>query len=300
HLDYHRDMESYFRAKSALFDNLGPKAVAVVNVDDPYGRRLASACRNASDQAGRRLITFGAGGEATLRATRIDTGDKGCHVTLETDEGAVELESPLMGRINAENMMAAAGAARAMGIAWKTIARGVASVPAVPGRLEPVTVPAVPGRNPQDFRVFVDYAHTDDALRKLLQTVREITTGRVIVVFGCGGDRDRTKRPLMGAHAEELADVVYLTSDNSRGERPESIIGEILAGMKHSTPGGGRVHVETDRRKAIEQAITTARAGDVVVIAGKGHETYQITGDGITRFDDRVAAREVLERTLGS
>jgi UDP-N-acetylmuramoyl-L-alanyl-D-glutamate--2,6-diaminopimelate ligase len=142
----------------------------------------------------------------------------------------------------------------------------------------------------------VDYAHTDDALRNLLETVRQVTRGRVIAVFGCGGDRDRTKRPLMGGHAARLADEVWVTSDNPRSEPPEAIIGEILAGIAGTDRDSGRIHAEPDRRRAIEQAIGAARSGDTVVIAGKGHETYQIIGDRITAFDDRAVARSILER----
>jgi UDP-N-acetylmuramyl-tripeptide synthetase len=207
-------------------------------------------------------------------------------MTLESAGRTVKLESPLVGRFNGYNISAAAAAARAMGVEWEAIERGVAGATTVPGRMERV--------GDQDFAVIVDYAHKEEALRMLLETARAFTSGRLILVFGCGGDRDRTKRPLMGRHAARLADIVWVTSDNPRSERPESIIEEILAGMAGADRQGDRIRVEPDRSKAIEAAITAARPGDSVIIAGKGHETCQIIGDRVTPFDDRVVARSVL------
>jgi len=301
HLDHHRDMERYYRAKSRLFEMLEPPAAAVVNVDDAYGSRLISelAARDASRRP--RIIGYGAAPEATVRLESLAFDDGGCRLTLRSPEGERRLVSSLLGRPNGYNVTAAAAAARAMGIDWEAIEAGVAAARRVPGRMEPVTIAA--GTVRQDFSVVVDYAHTDDALRSLLETVREMTRGRVIVVFGCGGDRDRSKRPLMGAHAARLADLVFVTSDNPRSERPESIIEEILAGMpgrdREDVAGGGRVRVDPDRRRSIEAAIGAARPGDTVVIAGKGHETKQIIGRRVLPFDDRETARAALEKRLG-
>ena len=283
HLDFHGDMESYFAAKSLLFDRLGPAATAVIGVDDVYGRRLAA--RLAS---GPRVLTFGEDPGAGVRVRSVAALRDGLTMILESTEGAVDLVSPLLGRFNALNIAAAATAARAIGIGWDVVARGVASATAVPGRMEQV------GR--QEFMVLVDFAHKDAALRSLLETVRAITPGRVLLVFGCGGDRDRAKRPVMGRHAARLADLVWVTSDNPRGEKPEAIIAEILAGISQTDRDSGRIQVETDRRVAIGEAIGAARAQDTVVIAGKGHESYQIIGDRVTPFDDRAVARAALER----
>ncbi len=301
HLDHHRDMERYYRAKATLFQDLEPPAVAVVNVDDSYGRRLATelAAHDAAKRVG--VIGYGAAPDATIRLTSLVFDEGGCRLTLQAPEGERRLASSLLGRPNGYNVTAAAAAGRAMGIGWEAIEAGVAAARRVPGRMEPVAVAADTGR--QKFSVVVDYAHTDDALRGLLETVREMTRGRVIVVFGCGGDRDRSKRPLMGAHAARLADLVFVTSDNPRSERPESIIEEILAGMPGSggqdEAGAGRIRVDPDRLRSIEAAIGAARPGDTVVIAGKGHETQQIIGSRVLPFDDREAARAALEKRLG-
>ena len=301
HLDYHGDMETYFQAKASLFRMprlaAGSRPTAVVNIDDPYGARLAASIEENRDDTGLRLISYGTGASASVRMASIHTDATGCRVVLETLEGGVNLESPLLGRTGAYNVTAGATAARAMGVEWDLIARGVANGTTIPGRFERVEAEGE-ACSLQDFEVIVDYAHTDDALRTLLENAREITTGRVIVVFGCGGDRDRTKRPLMGAHAARLADVLFVTSDNPRSEPPEAIIEEILAGIEEA-PRTDRIQVEPDRRKAIEAAITIAGKADTVVIAGKGHETYQIIGDRVTPFDDRLVARRALGRVLG-
>ena len=292
HLDYHKDMETYFRAKRLLFEELDARAQAVVNVDDPYGRRLVSEC----DGPGRpRVTTYGTAEDAGIRLMSVDMTSGGSKLHLEERTGGdgrtrVTVETPLIGRFNAFNIAAAAAAVRSLDVPWNSVIEGVASVASVPGRLERVVLP---GRR-QEFDVFVDYAHTDDALRVALETVRQVTRGKVIVVFGCGGDRDRSKRPLMGAAAQRLADLVFVTSDNPRSEEPGAIIEEVLAGMKN----GDRVRSDPDRRRAIGAAIEAAGPGDAVVIAGKGHETYQIIGDRVTHFDDRDVARETLARVL--
>ncbi len=303
HLDYHKDMEAYFLAKRLLFEGLDDRAWAVVNVADPYGRRLVGEWGGGRRS---RLTTYGTGDDAGIRLASMDMTGSGTRLELEEADRGETMRAvgkrtrhtvctPLIGRFNAFNVAAAAAAARSLQVSWDCVIEGVASVASVPGRLERVVLP---GRG-QDFDVFVDYAHTDDALRVALETVRQVTQGRVIVVFGCGGDRDRSKRPLMGAQAERLADLAFVTSDNPRGEAPEAIIDEILAGMGGGArEEGGRVRADPDRRRAIEAAIASAGPGDAVVIAGKGHETYQIIGDRVTHFDDRDVARETLARVL--
>ena len=297
HLDYHGDMESYYRAKAALFLGSRPPAAAVVNIDDDYGRRLASEIGTMSPAT--RLTTFGEAPDAAIRLAAIESSGAGNRITLVEDAGAgLVLESPLIGRPNAYNVTAAAATARAIGVDWESIGAGVALADRVPGRMERV--------GEQEFAVLVDYAHKEEALRSLLETVRSITPGRVIIVFGCGGDRDRQKRPVMGVHAARLADIVFVTSDNPRSEKPEAIIAEIMTGVEsvESVRGGqpmtGRIHVDADRRAAISAAIEEARAGDTVVIAGKGHETSQIIGDRVLPFDDRTVAREALARRRGA
>ncbi len=306
HLDWHGDMEGYYRVKASLFEGLAPRAgrvpPAVVNVDDPYGRRLAEDLRPAAAEGRLSLVTVGRSEDASLRMEDVESDAHGCRLTLRAPEGRHTLRTRLPGLPNAYNVAQAAAVARGLGAGWEAIEAGAAATPPVPGRLERVETAA---GAPRDFSVLVDYAHTDDALESLLVTVRAITPGRVLLVFGCGGDRDRTKRPVMGAHAARLADVVFVTSDNPRTERPESIIEEILAGvepvMSAGAPGprASRVEVEPDRRRAIEAAVAHARAGDAVVIAGKGHETYQIVGDRVLPFDDRAVARAAIERLLG-
>ncbi len=299
HLDHHGTMDSYFETKSRLFDQLASRAgvsrpAAIVNHDDQRGRTLAGKLAGARGEA-IDLIGFGTGEGALLRIAAVDGTHGGSRIRLETPSGPELLESPLYGLPNAYNLTAAAAVGLAMGVSWKAIRDGLASMAVVPGRLEPVEVP---GRDP-GFAVIVDYAHTDDALRVTLGTVRVRTDGRVIVVFGCGGDRDRSKRSEMGKRAAEGADLLFVTSDNPRTEDPDAIIAEILAGVRAIGGAADRTSVEPDRRKAIERAIGAARAGDTVVIAGKGHETYQIKGVTITPFDDRKVARAALERALG-
>jgi UDP-N-acetylmuramoyl-L-alanyl-D-glutamate--2,6-diaminopimelate ligase len=283
HLDFHHDMQSYFEAKATLFTTLQPGASAVINISDDYGRKLVARVPPHA-----RTVTFGDARDATIRMTSLELDPRGIRMTLESHEGPVTLSSPLVGRPNAFNITASAAVAWSLGIGWDAIARGVASATNVPGRMEQV--------GEQDFSVIVDYAHKEEALRSLLETVRAFTAGRVITVFGCGGDRDRTKRPIMGRHAATLSDLVWVTSDNPRSEKPMSIIDEILAGIDESARSSGRIQVEPDRKKAIEAAIGAAKAQDTVVIAGKGHETQQIIGDRVTPFDDRAVAHMVLER----
>jgi UDP-N-acetylmuramoyl-L-alanyl-D-glutamate--2,6-diaminopimelate ligase len=271
HLDFHPDMEAYFAAKRRLFE-AGPR-VAVINVDDPYGRRLAAEHPDA--------ITFGIDSEdATLRATGVTFALTGSSFTVD----GLALRTPLPGRFNVLNALGALAAARALGVADPTIRAALETAGRVPGRFEPVEAG-------QPFAVLVDYAHTPDSLENVLRAAREIARRHVIVVFGAGGDRDRGKRPLMGRAARTLADKVVVTSDNPRSEDPEEIIAEILRG----TGDGPEVESLVDRRAAIARAVTLAGAGDVVVIAGKGHEQGQEFADGRkVPFDDVAVAREAL------
>jgi UDP-N-acetylmuramoyl-L-alanyl-D-glutamate--2,6-diaminopimelate ligase len=279
HLDYHHTMEEYFRAKRRLFEGLGtaPPGLAAINVDDPSGARLLELPYP-------RLVTYGLRPEAAVRAKSHSQEASGLRATLNLPCGEIEIESPLIGRSNLMNILAAAAAADGLGIGKEAIREGVRALRRVPGRFERVD-------QGQPFLVVVDYAHTDDALRNVLTTARELARGRLIVVFGCGGDRDRSKRPLMGEAAGALADVVVLTSDNPRSEDPLAIINDARVGMQRT---GRPCLLETDRELAIRRALEQARDGDVVVIAGKGHETYQIFSDRIVPFDDREVARRVL------
>jgi UDP-N-acetylmuramoyl-L-alanyl-D-glutamate--2,6-diaminopimelate ligase len=268
HLDFHADMEDYFLAKRRLFE-AGPE-LAVVNIDDPYGARLARDFPRA--------IRIGVDAEdAQVRATAIEGDASGSSFAVD----GLALRTTLPGRFNVLNALGAVVVARELGVDGAAIARGLASAERVPGRFEPVD-------EGQPFAVFVDYSHKPDALEAVLRTARGLTRGRLIVVFGAGGDRDRGKRPLMGRAAAEHADVAIITSDNPRSEDPEAIMAEIAQGA----PQAERV---VDRDEAIQRAITLAEAGDVVVIAGKGHERYQEFEDGRTvPFDDVAVAREAL------
>ena len=272
HLDFHGTIERYFDAKRRLFTEERPPAA--VNVGDPYGRRLAEELQGHD-----RLVTFGFADDADLQPEGLDLGPRGARFTA----GGLELETRLRGRFNVENVLGAVAAARLLGIEDEAIARGVKELRGVPGRFEAVD-------EGQPFAVLVDYAHTPDSLENVLRTARGLAQHRLICVFGCGGDRDRGKRPLMGRIASELADVAIVTSDNPRSEEPDAIIGEIVAGAS------GEVEVEPDRREAIARAIGAASEGDVVVIAGKGHEQGQQFADHTVPFDDRDVAREALRR----
>jgi UDP-N-acetylmuramoyl-L-alanyl-D-glutamate--2,6-diaminopimelate ligase len=296
HLDYHGDMEAYFAAKRRLFtEHLAEGGIAVVNAQDPFGARLA-------DQLGpgREVWRFGSREGDALRPTRVDMGISGIETTLTTPRGSVRVSSPLVGAHNLENLLCAAGLALALGIPPDAVGRGLSRSRGAPGRLERVEGPVRPG-----VVAFVDYAHTDDALSRALAALRDLSPRRVICLFGCGGDRDRGKRPLMGKAATAGAELAVVTSDNPRTERPDAIIADILPGLS----GGRRLSaeearrgeagwvVEPDRRAAIELALSCARPGDVVLIAGKGHEDYQIIGAEKRHFSDREEARRVLGST---
>lgn len=283
HLDFHKDFENYFAAKRRLFEGLGapPPELAVLNADDPWARRLWEV-------GNPRRLTFGLNADADVKVRQVSQTSEGIRATLATPHGAVEIESRLLGRANLSNILAASAAALGMEIAPEKVQEGVAALAAVPGRFERVD-------EGQPFLVVVDYAHTDDALRNVLKTARELTKNRLLAVFGCGGDRDRSKRPLMGEAAGSLADFVVLTSDNPRSEDPLLIMNDALVGLQKSKAE----HIaEVDREAAIRKALERAGAGDVVVIAGKGHETYQILKDQTIPFDDREVARRVL-REMG-
>jgi UDP-N-acetylmuramoyl-L-alanyl-D-glutamate--2,6-diaminopimelate ligase len=273
HLDFHGTMEDYFLAKRRLFADARPRS-AVVNVDDPYGARLAAELPG--------VATYAVDREATYRATDLRTDLGGSRFTVHGPDGAVELSSPLPGRFNVYNVLGALAAVRALGVPLDVAAGAIETAGHVPGRFEPVEAG-------QEFAVLVDYAHTPDSLENVLCAARGLTDGRLHVVFGCGGDRDRGKRPMMGEIAKRLADRVIVTSDNPRSEDPEAIIDEILAGS------GPDVEHDVDRRSAIAAAIAAAAPGDVVVIAGKGHEQGQeFEGGRKIPFDDVTVAREAL------
>ncbi|HEX2178632.1 MAG TPA: UDP-N-acetylmuramoyl-L-alanyl-D-glutamate--2,6-diaminopimelate ligase [Actinomycetota bacterium] len=276
HLDHHGTMEEYYAAKAKLFTSPGPRA-AVINVDDPYGRRLAGELPYIP-------LRFGMEPEADVVATDVVADSRGSVFRAVGCGLDLPLQVRLPGLFNVSNALAAACAALKMGISAEAIASGIAGLASVPGRFEPVD-------EGQGFLVVVDYAHTPDALANVLQAARGLSGGRVIAVFGCGGDRDRAKRPEMGEAAGRLADVAYATSDNPRSEDPAEILKQIEVGL---VAAEGNYRIIQDRREAIGEAVHSARAGDVVVIAGKGHETGQTIGGTVFPFDDRLVAAEVL------
>ncbi len=283
HLDFHRTMEEYGAAKRLLFapaEGPGPEW-AILNADDPASRQMVPS-------GDTRVIWYGTSDGAGLRAENVQAGFDGLEFDVSWEGQRQRMKSPLVGGVNVSNILAALGAGLSYGLALGQMAGGVAECRAVPGRFERVD-------GGQPFLVVVDYAHTDDALRNAIRTARSLATGRVITLFGCGGDRDRSKRPLMGMAAGELSDFVVLTSDNPRSEDPLAIMNDALVGLgRFDTPYAA----EPDRGKAIRLALEQAQAGDVVLLAGKGHETYQILKNETIHFDDRETARDVL-RSLG-
>ncbi|UCG38629.1 MAG: UDP-N-acetylmuramoyl-L-alanyl-D-glutamate--2,6-diaminopimelate ligase [bacterium] len=268
HLDFHRDMEDYFLAKSALFEGERVRH-SVVNRDDPYGARLI-------EQMGGMAFTYGMTSGDIQPEGPVDSGDWGNRCLLATPWGRIGVSTPLPGKFNLYNVMAAVAACGLMGLDTEAIAEGLSRVHRVPGRFERVD-------RGQPWLAVVDYAHTPDALENLLVNARAMTRGRVIVVFGCGGDRDSSKRPLMGKAAGSIADVVFVTSDNPRSEDPEAIMDDIMEGLEEYMDKVSRI---TDRREAIRRAVREARPGDMLLVAGKGHENYQILGDRILPFSD--------------
>jgi UDP-N-acetylmuramoyl-L-alanyl-D-glutamate--2,6-diaminopimelate ligase len=288
HLDYHQTMESYFDAKQALFTGCGTGAprIGVINRDDEYGRKLMVIAK----AAGVHILTYSMDA-GDYCARNVDVTARGTRFDLETPEGGVPIFSPLVGNVNVYNLLAGAAAAQSRGCSLEEIRKGIAALEHVPGRFQRVEAG-------QPFSVVVDYAHTDDALRNLTALARDLVKragnkGRVITIFGCGGDRDRRKRPLMGAAAGKGSDFVVLTSDNPRTEDPLAIMHDALPGLRES---GTEFTIEPDRERAIAIGVRIARAGDIVLIAGKGHEKIQITADGTVPFDDVTIARRALHR----
>lgn len=290
HLYYHGSMEAYAETKLRLFRNLGKGKQAVINLDDAYGARFAEAAR----ASGAQVTTYSIGSRADLMATQCDVGPNGTQIVLQ---GMGLQQSgfyfPLRGRHNIENALAALAAMLLLEASPAALATGLATISPAPGRLEAVDPE---GEAARGFAVFVDFAHTPDALRVAQQAAREATRvgGRLIVVFGCGGDRDRGKRPYMGAAVKSLADIAVLTSDNPRSENPDAILDEIEIGFQGAV-GHAELWREVDRKRAIQRAVDAARPGDVVLVAGKGHETVQIIGEERRPFDDRLVALELLK-----
>lgn len=287
HTEFHPDMEDYYQAKRRLFLDLLPADRGVViGIDDAWGRRLAEECR----QAGRQVRTVSVKGTADLHAVDIRLSGMATEFTLVAEGVRRPCRIALAGEFNVFNALMAAGLARCLGIGWELIVDGITSLTTVPGRFESIA-------NDRNFTVIVDYAHSPAALENLLHAVRPLASnGRVISVFGCGGNRSTEKRPVMGRLSATLADITVVTSDNPRKEKPEDIISQIISGID-TLPASDRreVHVEADRRKAIAMAIGMARPGDVLLIAGKGHETGQTFADRTVPFDDRIVAKELLE-----
>ena len=285
HLDYHETMENYYDAKKKLFDGrLGEKpASSIINIDDEWGLKLADELR----AAGQKVVTFSQIGGADFTASNVEVSlMRGTSFLLKTPTAELEITSPLVGKPHVYNMLAATATALELGYDLDSVAKGLSTCVGAPGRFERVP-------HEGDFAVVVDYAHTDDALVNTLKTARELTDGRIITVFGCGGDRDRSKRRPMGEIAGEYSDLAVITSDNPRNEDPLKIISEIEVGVSEKNAG---YEVIPDRREAIYRAIALAKSNDVVIIAGKGHENYQLVGGNKFHFDDREVAAEALER----
>jgi UDP-N-acetylmuramoyl-L-alanyl-D-glutamate--2,6-diaminopimelate ligase len=281
HMDFHKNFEDYFSAKRRLFEGTGAGApeVAVLNADDPYSAKLAGLAKQT--------VTYGIESPADISAKKFQLAFSGLTFAALTPNGKLQIQSPLVGRINVYNILAAIGAAQAAGIANETIEAGIHQLQNVPGRFQRVDMG-------QPFLVIVDFAHTDDALENLIKTARELNSkGRVITLFGCGGGKDRTKRPVMGEAAGRLSDLTILTNDNPRQEDPLKIISDIVVGLQKSQ---GKYLIEQDREKAIGMAFDEARAGDLVLLAGKGHEDYQILANKTLDWDDRRVAQQELHK----
>jgi UDP-N-acetylmuramoyl-L-alanyl-D-glutamate--2,6-diaminopimelate ligase len=281
HLDFHHTFEEYFAMKRRLFEGTGAgtPGVGVINADDPWASRLGGLAQ--------RTLTYGLKGTTDIGVRKLTLGFKGLEFTAQTPVGKIEVRSPLVGRINVYNALAAIGAAIGLEIPADKIEEGIAALPLVPGRFQRID-------EGQPFLVVVDYAHTDDALRNLISTARELNpSGRIITVFGAGGERDRAKRPMMGEAAGSLSDLVVLTSDNPRSEDPLLIINDVLVGLQKAN---ANYRVEPDRARAVEIALEEAQSGDIVLLAGKGHETTQVLRDKTLEFDDREVACNLLRR----
>jgi UDP-N-acetylmuramoyl-L-alanyl-D-glutamate--2,6-diaminopimelate ligase len=279
HMDFHKTFDDYFAAKKRLFEGTGAGVpeVAVLNSDDEFGKRLAGLAK--------KTVTYGLESDADLTTKKFQLTFDGLTFTAQTPNGNVHVVSRLVGRINVYNLLAAIGAAQALGLSNEVIEKGIRELESVSGRFQRIDLG-------QPFLVIVDYAHTDDALENLIRTARELNPkGRIITLFGCGGEKDRTKRPVMGEVTGRLSDLTILSSDNPRSEDPLKIISDIIVGLQKT---GGKYLIEPDREKAIAMAMEEARSGDIVLLAGKGHENYQILADRTLQFDDREIARRAL------
>src|SRR5438874_1799704 len=279
HMDFHKAFEDYFAAKRRLFEGTGAGApeVAVLNVDDDYGQPLAGLAKST--------LTYGLESNAHITTKKFQLSHEGLDFTAQTPNGKVRVVSRLVGRINVYNLLAAVGAAQALGLSNEVIETGICNLQSVSGRFQRIDLG-------QPFLVIVDYAHTDDALENLIRTAGELNPkGRIITLFGCGGEKDRTKRPVMGEVTGRLSDLTILSSDNPRSEDPLKIISDIIVGLQKTA---GKYLIEPDREKAIGMAMDEARSGDIVLLAGKGHEDYQILADRTFEFDDREMARRAL------
>jgi len=282
HQDYHKSMETYFEAKRKLFfmANNNKKRVAVVNADDPWGKKLISELPLST-------ISYGLEPASIVRAERYRLNSSGLEVTINYPGGRTTIASPLLGKHNLYNVLASVATALALNIPFQTIKEGIFSLAGVPGRFEKI-------ENSLGLHIFVDYAHTDDALRNLLESVRELKPARILLVFGAGGDRDKAKRERMGEVAGRLADWTFLTSDNPRFEDPSAIISNIEIGLKKT--GTKNYRIQSDRKRAIEEALSLAKKGDYILVAGKGHETYQTIRDQNIPFNDAEVIREILKK----
>ena len=279
HMDYHKTFEDYFAAKKTLFTGTGAGMpdTAIINMDDQYGRQLLGLAK--------KTVTYGLDASADITTKKFQLAFNGLTFTAQTPNGKIQITSSLVGRINVYNILAAIGAAQALGLSNEVIEAGIRNLESVSGRFQRIDLG-------QPFLVVVDYAHTDDALESLIRTARELNPkGRIITLFGCGGSKDRTKRPVMGEVTGRLSDLTILSSDNPRQEDPLKIISDIIVGVQKTS---GKYVIEPDREKAIGLAMDEARAGDIVLLAGKGHENYQILADRTLEFDDREMARRAL------
>jgi UDP-N-acetylmuramoyl-L-alanyl-D-glutamate--2,6-diaminopimelate ligase len=279
HLDFHGTMQGYFEAKKMLFLETGvaPPLVSIINHDDLYGVQLEQICAG-------RCLTYSTETVADFQVTEAHTDSHGTQLHVKTPRGKLQVRTPLLGKPNQSNVLAALAVGFNLGVDDATLLRGIEACTSIPGRFERVD-------QGQPFSIFVDYAHTPDALEKILQTARQLKPTRLLVVFGCGGERDRGKRPQMARVAERLSDVCLVTSDNPRGEDPATILSEIEAGFQIKPV---RYEIEPDRKKAIARILSLAKAGDLVLLAGKGHETHQILPEGTIHLDDREEVRRIL------
>ena len=294
HIDYHKTTENYLAAKSKIFESLSPDSTAVLNKQSPYSEQIAAITKAkvlwfAVDEKADPPRPTSGRVEAGLSAEIHSIDDSGTTFTLRYRGQSIRIKTPLLGRFNVANHLAAAGLCLVAGLDLKTVARGLSALDAIPGRLENIK-PDAP------FTVLVDFAHTDDALDNVLSTLKPLYKARLIVVFGCGGDRDKTKRPRMAKVVEKFADLAIVTSDNPRTENPDDIISQIIAGFKD--PGSPKIKIEPDRKKAIALAIESAQKNDVVIIAGKGHENYQIIGKQKFPFSDQQIALDLLKNRI--